>query len=64
MFSSFYCSGGNKNPQQNTDVSVKDEMIRGATLIHDKCRALSRILSYPRQVTHALALQNTLLYSI
>ena len=35
--------------------SVKDEfyMIRGATLIHESPRALSRIPSYPRQITSA-----------
>ncbi len=50
-----------KSPRQNIDDSVKDELIRGATLIHDYSRALSEILAYPRQVTHAFALQNTLL---
>ena len=33
--------------------------IRGATLIHGKGRALSRIPTYPRQLTYALTLQNT-----
>ena len=34
--------------------------IRGATLIHGKGRALSRIPTYPRQLTYAHTLQNTL----
>ena len=35
-------------------------MIRGATLIHGLTRALVGIPSYPRQLTYALTLQNTL----
>ena len=46
-------------------ISVKDELHRGATLIHGHlCRALSEIPSYPRQVTYAFTLQNTLLPEI
>ena len=33
---------------------------RGATLIHGITRALSRIPTYPRQLTYAHTLQNTL----
>ena len=33
---------------------------RGATLIHGITRALSRIPRYPRQLTYAHTLQNTL----
>ena len=33
---------------------------RGATLIHGIIRALSRIPTYPRQLTYAHTLQNTL----
>ena len=41
--------------------SVKDEYfsIRGATLIHGIYRALSRIPTYPRQLTYAHTSQNT-----
>ena len=35
-------------------------LIRGATLIHGLTRALVRIPSYPRQLTYASTLQNTL----
>ena len=35
-------------------------MIRGATLISRLTRALSEVPSYPRQLTYAHTLQNTL----
>ena len=57
-----------KNALNRILVSVKDELlstkkyikIRGATLIHGMTRALSEIPTYPRQLTYAHTLQNTL----
>ncbi len=47
------CRRDNKKPLTGHFLSRANVLIRGATLIHGLNRALSRIPSYPRQVTSA-----------
>ena len=49
----YHLSRTNKHNAQSVLV------IRGATLIHGKSHALSKIPAYPRQLTYAITLQNT-----
>ena len=64
LCASLYFAGEKKNaPTEYTFCQGRIKLSAVPPWIHGKYRALSRIPTYPRQLTHAHALQNTLCFS-